>query len=138
VLDSRDHSFGQRTKEAQRQILSRVFQSSTDEVRKEIFLMAQFRVSINFSTTVSEQAADELEYLVDEFVQGILNVVANDEHDQVAAGIANTIPELNPGAVVPINSFLNPIFSPDEGSDAPVYDEADWAQDNGATDFDRR
>ncbi len=93
--------------------------------------MAQFRVSIDFSTTVSEDAADELEYLVGEFVRGILNVVANDEYDQVAASMANTSPELNPGAIVPIDSAWSPIFTPDEGSDAP-------ADDNGATDFDRR
>jgi hypothetical protein len=105
--------------------------------------MAQFKVSLNFSTVVSETAADELEYLLREFVQGILNVVANDEYDQVAAQIANTNPEINPGAIVPIDSAWSPLYTPDEGSDAPVTStdyrqNQDGSLDNGATDFDRR
>jgi hypothetical protein len=95
--------------------------------------MAEFKVSINFSTTVSEKAADDLECLVSNFVQGILNVVANDEYDQVASEIANDLSQS--GDVIPIDDpahyWAHPIFVPDEGSDAPV-------EYNGATDFDRR
>lgn len=43
--------------------------------------MENFKVSIDFSATVSEEAADELEYLVAEFVDGVRNVAANDGGD---------------------------------------------------------
>lgn len=106
--------------------------------------MTQFKVLIDFSTTVSEDEADELDFLVEEFVQGVLNVVANDEYDQIADTIANTadvIPIDEAG--LPLQSYCRcdePLFLPefqavdlaDEGSDAQT------GLDDGATDFDRR
>lgn len=73
--------------------------------------MEKFTVAIKFEADVSENAADELEYLVEEFVQGVANVVANDEFDQVMAQMASTVPA----------SMLENNFTVcDEGSDAPI------------------
>ena len=77
--------------------------------------MEEFTVPINFSTNVSAEAADKLDDLVQEFVQGLLIAGANDEMNQTAAMIRNTI------------------WQPDEGSDAPVAND-----EYGTTDFDRR
>lgn len=74
--------------------------------------MAHFRVEINFSTTVSEESANDLEYLVREFVESMLNVVANDDYDQDDADDYDEDSKLDeglkPGSVVPIDSVKSP------------------------------
>lgn len=65
--------------------------------------MEKFTVSITFEANVSKDAADNLEYLVEEFIQGVVNVVGNDQLDQITALL--DFPQL-PAA--------------DEGSDAPI------------------
>lgn len=127
--------------------------------------MEKFTVSINLTADVSKVAADELESLVEEFVQNVANVFANDRIDT----LAELINSLIPGAVVDagLPEYVHEVYPAsmllDEGSDAPNHadDNSNLAQDNsdlnmtehwsypgkrytaaendfGATDFDRR
>lgn len=74
--------------------------------------MQKFTASLNFEAIVSESAADDLEYLLNEFIQSVVNVVGNDEFDRIQEQIAGDSADQ-------ARAYVLDEFVTGEGSDAP-------------------